>query len=63
MCHVCKMPLDDEAAVLAAIDSAIRNGANPAHFEKLLDKVCGTQMEERNETIEEAWEKKYRGED
>lgn len=63
MCYVCKMPLDNEAAVLAEVDKAIRNGASPVHFESLLDKLCGTQLQERNEEVEEAWEKKYRGEE
>jgi len=56
MCRVCKMSLDDEKAVLEAVEKRIKAGADPEHFTPLLDKLLGTEMAERNEAIEEAWE-------
>ncbi len=56
MCRVCNMPLDNEQVVLAAVEQAIKNGTNPEHFTKLLDKLLGTEMAERNTEVEEAWE-------
>jgi hypothetical protein len=60
MCRVCKMPLDNEKAVLEAIEKKIKAGANPEHFTPLLDKLLGTEMTERDTEIEEEWEKRNR---
>jgi len=56
MCKVCKMSLDDEEAVFEAIELRIKNGANPEHFQSILDKLLGTEMGDRDEEAEEAWE-------
>lgn len=56
MCKVCKMSTDDEKSVLAAVAKKIESGTNPEHFVKLLDKLLGTEMAERDQDIEEAWE-------
>lgn len=60
MCRICKMSLDDEKAVLAAVEKAIKGGADPEHFVKMLDKLLGTEMAERNLDVEEAWENSNR---
>jgi hypothetical protein len=39
---------------------AIQAGANPAKFEKELNKLLGTEMEERDEEAEAAFEESYR---
>lgn len=60
MCRVCNMSLDNEQAVLAAVEKAIKRGADPEHFTPLLDKLLGTEMSERNLDVEEAWENSNR---
>lgn len=50
------MPLDEETVVLEAIEKAIKCGKDPEHFQNLLDKLLGTEMPDRDEEMEEAWE-------
>lgn len=50
------MPLDEEIVVLEAIEKAIKCGKDPEHFQNLLDKLLGTEMPDRDEEMEEAWE-------
>ncbi len=45
---------------LAEIAAAIKAGANPKKFEKEMDQLLGTEMEERDRDTEERWEKSYR---
>lgn len=61
MCQVCKstqvMDLED---ALETIGEAIKSGRDPEHFQALLDGLLGTEMEEQDEEMNEAWERKRR---
>lgn len=61
MCAICNMSLDDESKVLLAIEKKIKAGASPEHFQKILDKLLDTEMAERDEETEAAWEAKKNG--
>jgi hypothetical protein len=45
---------------LAEIAKLIKAGAAPKKFEKELDRLLGTELEERDEEAEEKWEAEYR---
>lgn len=45
---------------LAEIAAAIKAGASPKKFEKEIDRLIGTELEERDPDVEERWEKSYR---
>lgn len=45
---------------LAEIAKLIKAGASPKKFEKEIDKLLGTEMEERDEEAEAKWENDYR---
>lgn len=45
---------------LDEIAKLIRGGANPKKFEKEIDRLLGTELEERDEEAEEKWENEYR---
>ncbi len=44
------------------IGRLIKAGASPKKFEKELDQLLGTEMEERDVEAEEKWENEYRKE-
>lgn len=48
---------------LNEIAEAIKAGAKPEKFQKELDKLLGTEMEERDPTEEAHWEEDYRNRD
>lgn len=61
MCKVCKKlknSTTDVTTVFLEIEKAIKKGADPEHFENLLNVVLGTEMPERDEDLEAAWEDK-----
>ncbi len=45
---------------LEEIAAAIKAGANPKKFDKEMDALLGTEMEERDRDVEERWENAYR---
>jgi hypothetical protein len=45
---------------LAEIAKLIKAGASPKKFEKEIDRLLGTEMEERDEEAEAKWENDYR---
>lgn len=68
MCRVCIEALEawswgNPEMAFDLIKAAVKRGIPQEHFTDTIDKICGTEMEDRDEVAEEAWEKKYRGED
>lgn len=51
---------EDVEERLTAIAIAIRQGADPEEYQAEIDKLLGTEMEERDEHVEAAWEQSYR---
>lgn len=45
---------------LEEIARLVKAGASPRKFEKEIDRLLGTEMEERDPDAEERWEKSYR---
>jgi hypothetical protein len=45
---------------LAEIAAEIKKGANPRKFDKEIDQLLGTEMEERDPLVEAHWEESYR---
>ena len=45
---------------LDEIATAIARGADPKQFDKEMDKLLGTEMEERDHDTEARWEDSYR---
>jgi hypothetical protein len=50
----------DITARLDEIAALIKKGADPESFQKEIDKLLGTTMEDRDEQLEVAWEDGYR---
>lgn len=46
---------------LKEIGEAISRGAKPESFQAEIDKLLGTEMEDRDEIAEATWENNYRG--
>jgi len=49
----------DITARLDEIAALIKEGADPESFQKEIDRLLGTTMEERDEQLEAAWEDGY----
>ncbi len=45
---------------LEEIAALIKKGADPESFQKEMDSLLGTTMEDRDEATEVAWEDRYR---
>ena len=45
---------------LDEIAAAIKDGANPSKFQKEMDRLLDTEMEERDPVAEATWEETYR---
>lgn len=45
---------------LKQIAAEIKAGASPRSFDKEIDKILGTEMEERDPLVEAHWEESYR---
>jgi hypothetical protein len=56
----CQLPSVDVKARLDEIAAAIRRGAPASRYQKEMDRLLGTEMEERDEMTEAAWEESYR---
>jgi hypothetical protein len=54
------MSLDNEQALLEAIEKKIKSGTLPEHFFEVLDRLLGTKMVDRDQDVEEAWEESNR---
>lgn len=52
--------MTDVKARLDEIAKAIAAGADPKQFDKEMDSLLGTEMEERDHETEERWEDSYR---
>lgn len=55
-----RKPILDVKDRLEEIAAAIRAGAPAARFQKEMDRLLGTEMEERDAFAEAAWEDAYR---
>lgn len=49
----------DVERILAFITERISKGDSPELYKDLLDKALGTELEERDPSIEEAWQNYY----
>ena len=61
MCRICteakKLPA---SAALKKIGDAMKNGKDPEHFKKALDKLLGTEEPEQDTALDRAWERSKR---
>lgn len=62
MCKICKKkrpPKESVNKILREVESAIKNGQDPNHFEAFLNKLLNNEMEDRNNTVEKNWQDEY----
>lgn len=68
-CNTINKQLDTEGApldatktekALADIATAIKKGRSYSHFEKVTNRLLGTDMAPRDSEVEQRWEKGYR---
>jgi hypothetical protein len=56
----CQLPPANVKVRLDEIAAAIRGGQPAARFQKEMDRLLGTEMEDRDTALETAWEESYR---